>query len=171
MQRLLRHGRALVLALALVALLAAPALAHEHRELLDGQYEITIGFIEEPAFVGEQNGLFLRVVNLAATTDAVSDAESEEEDADHEAGAPVIGLDQTLRAEVIFGDQSMALPLSPIGGELGSYRSVFFPTAAGDYTFHLTGEIEGNTIDESFTSAPDGFDSVQEVEPLQFPKP
>ena len=65
----------------------------------------------------------------------------------------------------------MSLVLSPIGDELGSYRSVFFPTAPGDYTFHITGEIEGNPVDESFTSSPEGFDSVQATEELQFPKP
>jgi hypothetical protein len=35
----------------------------------------------------------------------------------------------------------------------------------------VTGEIEGNAVDESFTSAPDGFDSVQPVDELLFPKP
>jgi hypothetical protein len=29
------------------------ATAHEHRDLVGGQYEVTIGFITEPAFVAE----------------------------------------------------------------------------------------------------------------------
>lgn len=168
MQSLLRRAGAMIATVILLLVMAVPAIAHEHREILGGQYEVTIGFLEEPAFVGEQNGLFLRVVNLAATTEATAEPG---EEADHEEGQPVVGLDQTLQAEVIFGDQSMPLTLSPIGDELGSYRSVFFPTAVGDYTFHITGEIEGNAVDESFTSAPDGFDSVQAIEELQFPKP
>ena len=81
----------------------------------------------------------------------------------------MLGLDQTLTAEVVFGDQTMALPLTP-GEEPGSYESVFFPMAEGDYTFRLSGQIEGNPIDESFTSSPEGFDSVQSRESLEFPK-
>jgi len=46
---------------------------------------------------------------------------------------------------------------------------VFIPTAAGPYTFHLTGTIEGNPIDEKFTSSPTGFNEVQDVSTGQFP--
>ena len=46
---------------------------------------------------------------------------------------------------------------------------MFIPTAAGKYTFHLTGTIEGTAIDESFTSSPDGFNEVQEAASGQFP--
>ena len=157
MQSFLRNSGTIAVALTLTLLLTSSAMAHEHREILGGQYEITIGFLEEPAFVGEQNGLFLRVVNLGEVSLATAEAEAG-------AGQPVI-------AEVIFGDQSMPLVLSPIVGELGAYQSVFFPTAPGDYTFHITGEIEANPVDESFTSSPEGFDSVQATEELQFPKP
>ena len=149
---------------ALVALLPLTTAAHEHRELGNGQYDVTIGFIEEPAFVGEKNGLYLRVTKPTTAAGAVTPA------ADAEDGTPVLGLDQTLTAEVILGDQSMDLPLTPAFQEPGVYESVFFPTATGDYTFHLTGQIEGTTIDESFTSSPEGFDSVQPIEPFQFPK-
>lgn len=89
---------------------------------------------------------------------------------DHAPGNGVVGLQETLQAEVIYGDQSMPLPLTP-GTELGVYESVFFPTAVGDYTFHIFGEIEGTAIDETFTSSPEGFDSVQAIEDFQFPKP
>ena len=82
----------------------------------------------------------------------------------------MLGLDQTLQAEVIYGDQTMALPLTPAFDEPGSYESVFFPMAEGDYTFRLSGQIEGNALDESFTSSPEGFDSVRPREPLEFPK-
>lgn len=47
---------------------------------------------------------------------------------------------------------------------------MFFPTAAGGYTFHISGTIEGNAIDESFTSKPDGgFSPVNELSGGQFP--
>jgi len=156
-------------AAALAALVPALTAAHEHRELVNGQYEVSIGFIEEPAFVGEKNGLYLRVERVAAETSATPVPGTGEEE--HAEGIPVEGLDATLQAEVIYGDQTMPLTLLPAFGQPGVYQSVFFPMAAGDYTFHVFGDIEGNPIDETFTSSPEGFDSVQPREPFEFPKP
>ena len=60
-------------------------------------------------------------------------------------------------------------PGCPRFGEPGWYQSVFFPTAAGPYTFRIFGEIEGEPFDESFTSGPDTFSEVQDVTGGQFP--
>jgi hypothetical protein len=151
--------------LAAVALvLPLGAAAHEHRDVLNDQYSMTVGFLAEPAFAGEQNGLSLDVEKHVAGA-AATPAAGEEE-----AGTPVEGLAATLQAEVIYGDQTMALALSPRFGQPGSYQAVFFPMAEGDYTFRIFGQIEGNPVDESFTSSPEGFDSVQSREPLEFPK-
>ena len=155
----------LLIALALVAPLGASA--HEHRDVVNGQYSLVVGFLEEPAFVGEKNGLSLEVEKHETGAAASPAAGGEEEE---EAGTPVEGLAGTLHAEVIYGEQSMALTLSPVFGQPGAYRAVFFPMAEGDYTFRIFGQIEGNAIDESFTSSPEGFDSVQSREPLEFPK-
>lgn len=145
--------------------------AHEHREIADGQYVINIGFINEPAFVNQQNGLYLRVDLTSPQQSAGDETPVAEGDGDdHGDVIEVIGLTETLEAEVIFGDQSMPLSLSP-GENPGEYVSVFFPTAVGDYTFRITGEIEGTAVDETFTSSPEGFDSVQAIEDFQFPKP
>jgi hypothetical protein len=46
---------------------------------------------------------------------------------------------------------------------------VFFPTAAGPYSFHVTGDIEGTPIDETFSSGPDTFGEVEDVAGGQFP--
>lgn len=139
------------LGMLILALLLAPAtaLAHEHREV--GPYEFTVGFINEPAFENEQNGIWLRVV-------------------DHTTNQPVEGLAATLRAEVIKGAQQRELELKPAWNEPGVYTAVFYPTEPGDYTFRFYGEINGTPVDESFTSSPDGFDGVQPVSALQFPR-
>lgn len=148
----------------LAALLPLTTAAHERREVGNGQYEMVVGFLDEPAFVGLKNGLDLRVHSL---TPAASPTTGESADT---GGIPVEGLSGSLQAEVIYGDQSMELPLEPRFGEPGAYRSVFFPMAEGDYTFHIFGEIEGVAIDETFTSGPETFGPVEPVEPLQFPK-
>ncbi|CAN5796035.1 hypothetical protein BH20CHL8_BH20CHL8_02190 [soil metagenome] len=53
-----------------------------------------------------------------------------------------------------FGTDTRELPISAQFGEPGAYRSIFFPTAAGPYTFRIFGETDGQPIDESFTSGP-----------------
>ncbi len=153
-------------AVLLAVLLPLTAAAHEHREVAGGQYELTVGFLDEPAFVGEKNGLSLRVVRPAAAGGAPTAGAATED-----AGTPVEGLIGTLQAEVMFGDQRMPLPLLPAFGDPGHYTSYFFPSTPGGYTFHVFGQIEGVAVDETFTSSPEGFDGVQPVEPLQFPKP
>jgi hypothetical protein len=146
------------------ALLVSPLLAeaHEVRAIADGKYQVVVGFLNEPAFAGEENGLDLRVTAVSAATPTTG-AESE--------GTPIEGLADTLQAEVIFGDQSMELSLSPVFNDPGAYKSVFFPMAPGDYTFRIFGKIGDADVDESFTSSPQGFGSVEDPTPLQFPKP
>jgi hypothetical protein len=146
----------------LTSLLVAEA--HETRDIADGHYQIVVGFMNEPVFGGDKSGLEFWVTEVSAATPAAgADGETE--------GAPVEGLVETLQAEVIYEDQTMALPLSPKFGEPGGYYSVFFPTASeGDYTFRIYGTIDGTEIDETFTSGPETFGPIQDPEPLRFPQ-
>jgi hypothetical protein len=142
-----RIGRGAVLGVVLTTIVGVgTALAHEVREV--GDYTFVVGFIDEPVYSGQKSGLDLRV------------SRGEE---------PVEGLEDTLSAEVTFGDDTRELEISAAFGEPGAYRSVFFPTAAGPYTFHITGDIDGTSIDEEFTSGPDTFSEVQDVTGGQFP--
>jgi hypothetical protein len=151
------------LAAACAAALPLAAGAHEEREIGDGRFNVVVGFIDEPAFVGEKNGLSLEVTDLTApVTPDVGEAGGEEP-----GGAPVLGLADTLRAEVIYGEETMELELVPAFGELGRYLGYFFPTAEGDYTYRVFGDIQGVAVDERFTSSPEGFDSV--APRLEFP--
>ncbi len=78
-------------------------------------------------------------------------------------------LAETLKAQVIYGEQQLDLALEPAWNEKGVYTADFYPTAAGDYTFRFFGDINGTAIDETFTSSPEGFSSVQPTSALQFP--
>jgi hypothetical protein len=143
----LRIGRAAFVAAALSMIAGTGAvLGHESRDV--GDLTFVVGFLEEPVFSGQKSGLDLRV----------SRGET-----------PVEGLEETLQAEVTFDGQVRALEISPAFGEPGAYRSVFFPTAAGPYTFHIFGDVEGVAVDEEFTSGPDTFGEVQDVTGGQFP--
>jgi hypothetical protein len=142
-----RTGRAAVLGVALTMIVGVGAtLAHESRDV--GEYTFVVGFLDEPVYAGLKSGLDLRI--SAGET-------------------PVEGAEDMLEAEVIFGDQTRALEISPAFGEPGAYRSVFFPTAAGSYSFRIFGEIDGTAIDESFTSGPDTFGDILDTAGGQFP--
>lgn len=152
---------------AFAALLPLAAGAHENYGVPGGQYAMEIGFIDEPAYVDQKNGLYLNVTRPEAPgATPVAAAEA----GDGHGGTGVAGLAGSLQAEVRFGEETMALPLTPAFDEPGVYESVFFPTAVGDYTFRIFGDIEGTAVDQAFTSSPEGFDSVREIEPLRFPK-
>jgi hypothetical protein len=122
------------------------ALGHESRDVGDHTY--VVGLIDEPVFTGQKSGLEFGAFH------------GEE---------PLEGLEETLAASVTFGDQTRDLAIEPRFGEPGWYESVFFPTAAGPYTFRIFGEVEGESFDQSFTSGPDTFSEVQDVAGGQFP--
>jgi hypothetical protein len=167
---------AVAAALFLMLALVGAALAHEHREV--GPYEITVGWVVEPALVNQPNGLDLRVALLAEApaeeeehTEEEGETHSDEEEHAHGAGepTPVEGLEETLQAEIIYGDQMMPLELRASFGEPGSYTADVIPTVTGSYIFHIFGEIEGTQIDETFNSADGEFSDIEPLEPMQFP--
>lgn len=145
--RALGRPLAVVGAVLLTFLVAAPAMGHEERDV--NGYSVEVGLINEPVFVGQKSGLEFFV------------SKGEE---------PVEGLEKTLKAEVSYGSTKRDLPIKASFGEKGAYNSVFIPTAAGKYTFHITGTLpDGSAVDETFTSSPDGFNEVQELAAGQFP--
>jgi hypothetical protein len=143
---------ALVAAGILVGLVTGPALAHEGRTV--GDYAFVVGFKNEPVFAGDKSGVEI------VLTEAGS-------------GDPVVkGVE--LEVEVIFGDESTTFPIEPdfvVGafGEPGSYGANFFPTRPGQYSFHITGTVAGQDIDETFTSGPDTFGDPGDPKEISFP--
>lgn len=146
MKATIRAATAAVLAVAVTGIAVPLVLAHEENDL--GAYAIEIGLIGEPVYVGEASGLEL----------GVSKGEQ-----------PVEGLETSLKAQVIVGEKSMDLPLTAREDQPGWYQSEFIPTQAGPYTFHITGSIEDQAVDATFTSSPGGFNEVQDTAAGQFP--
>ena len=138
--------------LAVFLALAASGDAHERRQV--GNYVMRVGWADEPTFAGTQNGVQL----------LLSDA----------SGKPITDLPEDLRVEVIFGAQKMG-PLTldaAFGknfGRPGDFRAALIPTRPGNYTFHFIGSLNGQHIDQSFTSSDKTFDPVQEAAAIEFP--
>lgn len=111
-------------------ILFLPLSAWAHEEVDSGSYHFEIGWVNEPVILGQRNGLDLFV----ATTEAP------------EEGLPDIS---TLVFTVEYGGVNKSYDIVPVEGEDGHYTASFVPTRAGQYTFHITGSIEGESIDVS----------------------
>ena len=150
MTRILSVAAALAVVVGSVGIFASPALAHETRSV--GPYTFVVGWVTEPAIVGQANALFLGVSETAS-------------------GMGVEGLAKTLTAQVIAGGgaATKSLGLSADADMPGQYTSDLVPTRAGDYTFRFTGTVGTTKIDEKFESGPNRFDPVTNGADLQFP--
>lgn len=150
------HGarRAAVIGLAATAILTLPTLsadAHEEREV--GDLTFVVGWASEPAFAGFGNEV--QVI--------VSETQGEQ---------PV--EDGELEAEVIFGepesDTRTTVTLDPAFDTPNEYLGYIIPTRPGTYSFHVTGTVGGETIDETFTSGEETFDDVNNPADAEFPE-
>jgi hypothetical protein len=133
------------------AVIPVSALAHVEIDVGDGQYVMKVGFGKEPAYLGQPNALALSVERYGTG-----------------GTEPVDDLAATLSAEVSKDGRAMRLTLVPVGE--GDYEATFVPTATGDYTFRIFGTIGEATVDESVTSGPTTFDSVQPLSAIEFPE-
>lgn len=143
---------ALVAMLTLLLSVVLPSLAHEGREVGEGEDTslITFGWRVEPAYTNLLNGPELFIEN-------------------HDTEAPVEGLEETLQLEVSYGGKTKILKLRAKFNEPGNYTADLIPTQPGDYSFRLTGKIGNADVDETFSSADGEFSSVNPISDIQFP--
>lgn len=141
------------LATAMLALLAGPAAAHEGREV--DRFTFVVGFVQEPAFSHIPNAVDLRISETGT-------------------GEPYVDLTDTLEVDVIFGDETLTLPIRPFFrvdtyGTPGEYGAWFVPSRPGQYTFRFHGTIDDVEIDEEFVSGPETFNDVDDISAAMFP--
>ena len=139
---------------------AGPASAHEERKV--GNYMFRVGFGDEPAYAGTKNSV--EVLLHDAKTDK-----------------PVADIGDDLKVDITQGTasatddaQKLTMSVEPnfeVGefGTPGDYRAFFIPTTAGTYTFHFTGSIKGQKVDEKFTSGPQTFSDANDPAGIEFP--
>jgi hypothetical protein len=139
--------RIIVLFVALLALWPTAASAHGQRAV--GPLEFTVGWANEPALAGQPNAVQLII---------------------ERSGQPVEGAERTLKVEVgLGGEETEPLELRTVFDTPGEYRADLIPTAPGGYTFHFTGKVGAENVDQSFTSPKDGFDEVTGTSEIAFP--
>jgi hypothetical protein len=148
-------GTAVGAALILALVISSTASAHVVNQF--GTYSVAMGWLHEPTYVDVENAVQVIVKDNA--------------------GKPVNDLAAgDLKVVVsIAGQQTAALPLQPSFdpdtglGTPGEYTASLIPTLVGDYTFHLTGSIHSQTVDETATSSDQTFNSVTAGTDVQFP--
>ena len=121
----------------------SPRSVYAHTRVEIGPYTLILGWEFEPVIVGERNALVLEVL---------------------EGEAPVLGLEGTLRLDVLYGGRTFIGNLAPTTTP-GLYRAEIVPTVRGQYEVQLTGSIADLTIDELLEP-----EEVLPARVLQFPE-
>ena len=135
---------AFFMAFAALFSLVQAALAHE--SITAGNYEIEVGWLNEPPVVGQMNGIILHVTDTS-TDEAVEDI-------------------STLTATLSYGGQTKDLDFEPLDeDEPGQFSAAVVPGVAGQYTLQVGGEIGNTPVDAEVNP-----EEVVPADNLFFPK-
>ncbi len=133
------------------SLLAAAALvltyqaAFAHTTVTVGDYEVEVGWVDEPPVVGQRNAV---VVNVSKT--ASPDAEVDV---------------SNLSVAVSYGGETKNLTLEPLSEDtVNQYIAPILPTVAGQYTVQLRGKLDGTDISQDVQP-----EEVAAADELEFP--
>jgi len=149
MYRALTAVTAFVVVTASLLIFSGHAYAHERRTV--GPYQFVVGWLNEPAYLGQLNSLDLRVTDTRNTQ-------------------PVAGLEKTLTADLAAGGLApYTLTVSARFGTAGAYNGWVMPTVPGTYTFHIKGKIDTLDVDEKFSSGPSTFGDIEDTAAVQYP--
>ncbi len=143
MNLLLRINHVLLL-LGLFLLLPLSALAHERQafEIGGEQYLFVVGSLGEPIVVDDRTGTDLRVYK--ADPDDVGNTSAP-------GAEPVTGLEESLKVVMSADGQSRDMELSAAYGQVGVYKTLFYPTKSTQLTYTIVGELNGVEIELPFT--------------------
>jgi hypothetical protein len=104
-----------------------------HTAVQVGDYDVEVGWLEEPPIVGQRNAI---VVNVAAP--GASDSEQTPQPID------VSGL----VVDVTYGGETKTLSLEPLSEDsVNQFVAAILPTVAGTYTVQLRGRLGGTEAD------------------------
>jgi hypothetical protein len=141
--------KSLFIALLLVcaALLQNSQAVLAHETITVGDYEIEVGWLNEPPIAGQMNSIVIDVTNTGIGT--------------HQPVEDVSSLTLTLS----YGGQEKALALEPLGEETpGQFAAAILPTVPGEYEVIFGGTLGGHTVD-----AETHVEEVQPADVMAFP--
>ena len=133
--------------LALLALSTRYQTVFAHETITVGDYEIEVGWLNEPPIVGEKNGIVLNV------TDTGGGGQQPVEDV------------SSLTVFISYGGQRKVLVLQPLGEDTpGQFVAPILPTVPGEYEVIFSGSLGDTAVD-----AETHVEEVQPIETLAFP--
>ena len=150
-------------AVAAVAAAGAAPAAHAHTVDAVEQYRLEIGWMNEPVFSGEPNGLEI-FVGLLAECPGID--EPMECAMSQEFARGVGGLEGGVKVEMVADGRRIVLPLVADHDVLGKYHAFVVPTKAGYYQANLLGRIGDTQLSLSMHPP-----KVDEREYIEFPEP
>ena len=131
----------------LIALFTSYQTAFAHESITTGDYEIEVGWLNEPPIVGQQNAIVVNVSNTSG-----GEAQPMEDVS-------------ALTVTVSYGGQSKALTLQPLGEDTpGQFVAPILPTIQGQYTLTLGGKLGDTDVNADVEP-----EEVQSADILQFP--
>lgn len=126
-------------------LLLSYQVAHAHESVTVGDYELEIGWVDEPVVAGQKNAIVIYVLNTST-------------------GEPVEDV-SALTVSVSYGDQEKELTLQPLGEDTpGQFMAPILPTIPGQYTIRLGGQLGDTPVDAHVEP-----EEVESADTLQFP--
>jgi hypothetical protein len=133
--------------IALTALLTGYQAVLAHETITVGDYEIELGWLNEPPVAGQQNAIAVNVSNT-------SGGEAQ----------PVEDI-SSLTVTISYGGQSKTLTLEPLGEDTpGQFVAPILPTVPGQYTLILGGKLGDTAVDAQVEP-----EEVASADTLQFP--
>jgi hypothetical protein len=134
-----------VLVSAAIVALAPARTASAHERVTVGEYELTVGWRIEPAFVGVLNGLDLGIIWQANAT-------------------PVTNAHLRLTTNLSTGSSIAPKSLRPQFNRAGWYTFDVIPTREGDYSVRILGTLNTTAVDETVD-----LDRVRPASGAEFP--
>ena len=121
--------------------------AEAHITKVFGNYQIEVGWDNEPAYTNLLNGA--QVTVKKGTGDGA---------------APVINALKNMQISIKYGTVTKQLDFLPSETVDGQYDAQFIPTRAGTYSLVFKGTIENQSVDTEIT-----LDDIASVDELNFP--
>lgn len=110
-----------------VALIACSQPAFAHTTIHVGDYDVEVGWVDEPPIVGQRNAI---VVNVNNTKDANATVDI-----------------SRLSVDVTYGGQTRTLTLQPLSEDSkNQYIAPILPMIPGQYTVQLRGQLDSTNI-------------------------
>jgi hypothetical protein len=133
--------------LAFMAFLTSYQTVLAHETITVGDYEIEIGWLNEPPVAGQQNAVAVNVSNTGG------------------GGAQPVEDISALVVGISYGGQSKTLTLAPLGEDTpGQFVAPILPTVPGQYTVTFSGQLGDTPVDAQVEP-----EEVASADMLQFP--